>query len=297
MTQEFYHMYHRGQEGQVIFYCAIDRLVYYTLSSVLSRKYNVSILSAAYMFTHTHQTGRSSSSSVTRLYLSQLGRLYARMFNDMSGLPGRLFSPRSGLALKRTEKEIRTNLAYLANNSVEKRLFGHCWQDRWNFVAYAGSPFPFSEPLVRRTASRRLRTALAIVQGEYQRGEYLDYILLLRLFTGLSPKETQQLIDAIISIYTFIDYEAAVGFYGSYEKMILAFDSNTGAEYGFTEAWEPPSDIPYQQMCGLARKMGFNLAEKKFLRTCPPELFAAFLRDTEATPYQIRRFLHLSDID
>ena len=264
-----YHMYHRGMDGQVIFYCAIDRLVYYTLSSVLSRRYGIHMISAAYMFTHTHQLGRAPSPEIVREYEYQLGWYYARAFNQASGRRGCLFSHSAGFAAKRTEKDIRTNLAYLANNSVEKRLFNHCWEDRWTFVAYAGSPSPFSEPLVRKKASRRLRSALKIIESEYLLREYLDYALLFRLFSGLSQKETQQLIDAIILIYQIIDYEASVSFYGSYEKMILAFDSNTGSEYGFTEAWEPPSDIPYRQMCRIVHRQGFNLVEKNSCRPLP----------------------------
>lgn len=281
--------------GQVIFYCVIDRLVYYTLSSILSRKYGIQVISAAYMFTHTHQLGRALSQEIVREYEYQLGWHYARAFNQASGRRGCLFSHSAGFTVKRSEKEIRTNLAYLANNSVEKRLFKHCWEDRWNFVAYAGSPYPFSKPLVKKTASRRFRNALKIIESEYLRSEYLDHALLLRLFSGLPPKETQQLIDAIIQIYQFIDYEAAVSFYGSYEKMLLAFDSNTGSEYGFTEAWEPPSDIPYRQMCRIVRQRGLNLVEKEFLHAPSSDLILDLMRGSDASSYQIRRFLHMPE--
>ncbi len=292
---DYCHMYHRGMAGQVIFYCVIDRLVYYTLSSILSRKYGVQVISAAYMFTHTHQLGRALSPETVREYEYRLGWYYARAFNQASGRRGCLFSHSAGFAVKRTEKEIRTNLAYLANNSTEKRLFRHCWEDRWNFVAYTDSPCPFSNPLVKKTSSRRLRNALKIIEGEYLRSEYLDYALLLRLFSGLSPKELQQLIDAIILIYQFIDYEASVSYYGSYEKTLLAFDSNTGSEYGFTEAWEPPTDIPYRQMCRIVRQQGFNLVEKEFLRAPSSDLIMDLMRGSDATPYQIRRFLHMPE--
>ena len=290
-----YHMYHRGFDGQVIFYCAIDRLVYYSLCSILSRKFGVKILSLAEMFTHTHQLGVVSSLALAKSYEYQVGWYYARAFNEVSKRKGALFARSAGFALKRTEKDIRTSLAYLANNSYEKQLVRHCWEDRWNFVAFANSPSPYSDPLVRKRASTRLRHALRIVEVEAAQSQFLNHRLLFRLFSGLSPAEVQQLIDAIIVIYGFIDYDAVIRFYGSYEKMILSFDANTGSEYGLKEVWEPPSDLPYRQMCRIVRGEGYSLLEKDFLRSIPDELILALMRGCNATPYQIRRFLHLPD--
>ena len=59
----------------------------------------------------------------------------------------------------------------------------------------------------------------------------LTYIILERLFRDLENREKNQLTDYIISKYNCIDYDRLISFYGSYDKMCLAFASNQGSEY------------------------------------------------------------------
>ncbi len=294
---EFYHIYQRGMNGQVIFYCNLDRLVYLTIQSVLARRYDIKLLSTVYMFTHTHELARAPSLLRQKAYTREKACLYTREFNRIRGGTGSLFAPKSGSAPKRTEKQIRTNLAYLANNPCEKQLCRSCVDDRWSFIAYAGSPHPYSEPIALRNASRRLRSGIGVVKGEYLRNTYLSHRLLVRLFDGLDPVEVQQLTDMIIRVYSPVDYDAAIRYFGTYEKMVTAFDANAGSEYDLTEIWEPHNDIPYVRMVRVLRKMGYSMLTKDFLRSPPVKLVRTLLGATGGSPYQVRKFLHLPDPD
>lgn len=47
----------------------------------------------------------------------------------------------------------------------------------------------------------------------------------------LSEKETEQFVDHVIKIYLPFDYEELISYYGSYDNMITAMNSNTGSEH------------------------------------------------------------------
>ena len=47
----------------------------------------------------------------------------------------------------------------------------------------------------------------------------------------MNRKEKAQIIDYVISKYNFLDYDALINLYGSFEKAMIAVDSNAGAEY------------------------------------------------------------------
>lgn len=49
--------------------------------------------------------------------------------------------------------------------------------------------------------------------------------------SGLSARELQQYTDYAIRMYNPVDYYAVIRYYGSYDKMLTAINSNTGSEY------------------------------------------------------------------
>ena len=116
------------------------------------------------------------------------------------------------------------------------------------------------------------------------------------MFGRLSKEECNQLTDYIIAKYSIIDYQTAISFYGSYEKMITAIHSNTGSEYEIKERNTGKRDDVYSKITSILMNTGrfkdihdvLSLnAEKKI------ELFSYLLGKTEATPHQIAKYLRV----
>lgn len=68
------------------------------------------------------------------------------------------------------------------HNSVERHLCTKTEEYRWDFVAYAVTNHPFSDPLVVRRASYAMKKALSVVKARYAEGKYLKYKLIQNLF-------------------------------------------------------------------------------------------------------------------
>ena len=116
------------------------------------------------------------------------------------------------------------------------------------------------------------------------------------MFARLNNDESQQLTDYIISKYSVIDYQAAIDYYGCYEKMLMAFHSNTGNEYDIKESFNGKRDDVYQKMTSILMGTGrfkdihdvLGLkAEEKI------DIFNYLNGKTEATPSQIANFLQM----
>ena len=161
---------------------------------------------------------------------------------------GHLFNRPFGSAPKKDSKAVRTNIIYIGNNPVERKLCVNAEEYRWNYLAYAKSTHPFSEKLVIRKASWAMKKAIKEVKGEYRRGKPLSYALLQRLFDTLDQKEKRQLVDFIITTYSVIDYEYAAGFFDGYENMIKAMSYTVGKEYDIKEVNVGRSDACYQEI-------------------------------------------------
>ena len=87
----------------------------------------------------------------------------------------------------------------------------------------------------------------------------LTYEVLDNLFDSLAIKEKQQLVDLIINEYAIVDFRQAISFYGDYDKMLIAFASNTGSEYEISEPFDPHSGQAYRKMADyLARDNRFK---------------------------------------
>ena len=90
--------------------------------------------------------------TVAGIFMRDATRWYALLFNKYYGRKGSVFTPRFGSASKVGDKKVRTAIAYLYNNPVERKICVRAEAYRWNFLAYAGR-YPFG--LRRRTCRTR----------------------------------------------------------------------------------------------------------------------------------------------
>lgn len=288
------HSYHRGIDGNILFYCVRDRLVYYTLFMTLALKARIKVYGLTLMFNHTHSLTDPGSIRDLESFHANLARQYTGAVNRYSGREGPLFAP-FRWAVKKGGKAIRSCIIYIANNSAEKSIVRFAEQDRWTFVAYADTPFPFSEPPRLRFASRKYRKAVALINARHKNALPLDYAYLNLVFDGLSPLETEQATDYIIALYRKGVFADAASFFEGQDTMRLAIRSNVGKEYDLAEVYEQESDLAYVKMCRFLARRGFDLAAREFLRADQAAALLPELQQTTgASLDQLRRFLHLS---
>ena len=293
--EAFEHVFQRAKQYRVIFYSSEDRLVFYTIFSIMAWRYGVSVLALALMYNHYHTLFKSVLPKVRALFIGTVTSTYAKAFNRDSGHKGALFEKAYGNALKLGEKKVRTTVSYCYNNSSEKRLVVRAEQDRWNFLAYIDNDHPFSEPIILEKASARLRAALKEVDAHVADHAYLRYGCIRRLFGGLSVREKEQLTDYIISRYLPIDKELLLSFYKDYDSMVMAINSNTGSEYDIREEYRNDSDEPYTQMIKMLSASSFASNPHRILSASPEKkarIASVLRRTTSAQEYQIGRFLH-----
>jgi hypothetical protein len=105
---------------------------------------------------------------------------------------------------------------------------------------YRQSP-PFSEPIDKKKASKKLLLSMDAADRYHNRNEYLDYPVIRKMFDGLDEVEHEQLLDHIISLYLPVDREKLLEYYKSYEDMVIAINANTGSEYDIDEFFDPES--------------------------------------------------------
>ena len=290
------HCYNKTIDGFLIFYSVSDYLVFFTLLCVLAPRFNVVIVAVALMPDHFHLSVIVESWSGLWRFLQQLQSMFVKEHNVTCYRKGSLFHSPFGSAPKMTDKQVRTNLAYVANNPVEMHLVQNAEEYRWTFLAYAVSDNPFSKPISRSRASQKMKIALAIVDSTYASAKHLRYPILQKQFASLTKEEGLQLIDYIITKYSVIDYSAAISYYGSYEKMLMAIHSNTGSEYDIKETFIGKRDDVYAKMTTMLMStcrfrdiheiISLNADEKI-------KIFNYLNGKTEATPRQIAKYLHI----
>lgn len=256
LEDEVHHIYQRTVKRFNIFYDLEDYLVYYTIFSIASRQYDMIVLGLCLMFDHIHMLIKPEAKITMSEFVRQVTSMFAREQNNEAGRKGSLFQARFGSAPKRGMKLLRTAIAYLFNNPVEKRLCDRAEEYRWSFLAYAISTNPFSDPLIIRHTSRTLKSAIREVDFAESQDRHLRYCQLKRMLRTLDEKERQQLVDHIISIYNPFDYDEIIKCYGSYEDMLIAINSNTGSEYDIKEDRYRFSDIEYIRMGKILHDMG-----------------------------------------
>jgi len=292
----FEHIYIRSINQFIIFYTMEDRLVYYTVFAVMAKRYGVTVLALALMFDHIHHLIKTISRELYGKFIGVTTSTFAMAYNRDSGRKGPLFQKAYGNSAKRRDKDIRNCIAYNYNNSVEKLLFNRAEQDRWNLLAYIDNPHPFSAPIDRKTASKKLLMSMDAVVLFQGRNEFLDYPVVRRLFEGLVPEEREQLLDFIIYLYLPIDKESLLGFYKSYDAMVLAINSNTGKEHDMNEIYDPESHQDFARMLNLTRRSSFA-ADPRSIILAPDELkwkiVKTFMDRAGASLNHAKRFLHL----
>lgn len=229
------HIYQRGLNMSVIFYSVKDILVFYTILYVLKKKYKITVLGVVFMYNHYHLLIKAKSQEVVSCFMRDLETTYSKEFNKDTGIKGHVFEPRYGLSNKKWDKKQREAAAYLYNNPVEKQLSARAVEYRWNFLAYAVSNHPFSDKLVIRKASTQLKKCLQEVRFMFNHGDFLNYTVLKNCFKRLARNEINQIVDFILTTYNVVDYNETISLYGSYEKMLITFDSNTGSDHDMKE--------------------------------------------------------------
>lgn len=296
IKEQMNHTYQRSVSGFNIFYEVEDYLVYYTIFSVMSRRYGMVVYGLCLMIDHIHTLTSTSSCKTFSKFMSNVAIQFVKEYNRYHNRVGPLFSECFGSAPKAGLKLLRTAIAYLFNNPVERLLCKRAQEYRWNFLAYAASDNPFSDPLVLKKASRRLRRALKEVDGTLKRNEYMTYVQLKRMFVGMDARETNQLIDYIIVRYNIIRYEdLTTKCYDGYENMLMAINSNAGSEYEVQELRYGRSDAEYRYLYKYVHEKGFKDAgevislpsDSKF------KLMVDMMNETSVSKLQICKFLHL----
>lgn len=291
------HTYQRAVSGFNIFYEVEDYLVYYTIFSVMSRRYGMVVYGLCLMIDHIHTLTSTSSCMTFSKFMSNVAIQFVKEYNRYHNRVGPLFSECFGSAPKAGLKLLRTAIAYLFNNPVERLLCKRAQEYRWNFLAYAASDNPFSDPLVLKKASRRLRRALKEVDGTVKRNEYMTYVQLKRMFVGIDAREKNQLIDYIIVRYNVIRYDdLTTKCYDGYENMLMAINSNAGSEYEVQELRYGRSDAEYRYLYKYVHKKGFKDAGEVISLPSDSKykLMVDMMNETSVSKLLICKFLHFA---
>lgn len=294
-AENIYHLYLKTLDGRLLFYTRSDYLVFYTIFSTTASTTNLQILGLCLMFDHIHILVRcpgdfSELKRFVRLFTSR----YTTHYNTVAGITGRLFNSPIGIAPKCGNKLVRTAIAYLYNNPVERKLCRRAEDFRWNFLAYASSHDPFSINNNSRQMSIHLKKAFRLIDWFNSRQTPLTHNFLQNLSLKLSQKEMECITDYIIATYSPINYKELVSYYGSYDNMLLAINSNTGSEYDIREDFVAISDKPYIHMAKIAASTGSCSTPNKVLRLTTDEkidLVKVFLWKASASVRQIGKFL------
>jgi len=291
------HVYQRADDWGVIFYTDADRLVYYTTCCVMARKYSVRVLAASIMYTHIHQSLTAPNMHVLSKYVQDATSSFARQYNHHWHRVGALFHRDFGRSWKRTDKEIRNNLAYVFNNHVEKQLCHRAEDIRWSFLAYANSKHPFSEKLDFGKASSKLARAMKMVARRSEENAILKYRHINELFSGLDKREAEQLTDYIVVKYGLIDYDASISCFGGYEKATDAFASMTGGDYKIAEEFVVHPDTWYVNLVAAARDGKYLNRIYALPHSEKAAKYSQLVELTGAPDELVGKFLHYSTVN
>lgn len=290
------HCYQRTADRGVLFYSCFDHLAYFSQYCTMARKYGIQVLALCQMPDHVHDSVIADHKRDLEKFKQDTNSWYAMKWNDRYGLHGQVFEQSFGSSPKRGEKKGCSNLVYVGNNPVERRLVEKAEQYRWNYLAYAVTDHPFSKKLVIRDASWPLQKAVKEVKAHFKAGNPLYLSQLERIFALLGQEEKQQLIDFIISTYNCIDYAAAIRYFGNYDNMLIAMHATTGSEYDLREVFIGKSDAPYGQMTSFLLDNHYVKDIHDILSLSVDEKYELFLqlRQVVNAPGElIFKFLHL----
>lgn len=289
-----HHLYMKGKNWWGIFYRIEDCIMYFTTFSVFARRSEMVFVAFSIMFNHTHATTLDETKQRITLFQRQVGVSTAHTYNREYGRKGQLWHHSYGSSLKIAIKRIMSNVAYVFNNSVAGKMNRRAIENRWTLLAYYKNNHPFSEPIVREKCSSNMRRAIKLVDISYENDEPLNYAIQRRLYAGLNKKEKAQIVDYIIAKYNFLDYEALISLYGSFENAIIAVDSNAGAEYDLED--DTGDHSCYMKMLLITRQLFPNIKKlnvEKLSEEQKGKLTKVFYANMNVKPENIRKFLHL----
>ena len=293
----FYHIYQKSADGSLVFYTVRDHLMFFMVFCLAAKKHGIEVIGLCQMPDHTHGLVRSVPAFTLSAFVSEYTRNFAVAYNEWYGRSGSVFSHGFGRALKTGDKAIRTATAYLYNNPVEKWICKKAPNYQWNYLAYYGSSFPFSERIIFHNARLALRNAIRTIRFEYNSGRAISYEMMELFLKELRPEEIHYLIDYIIKTYNCIDYESLLSRYESYESMVKAFSSMTVKEYDIKEEFTPGSDLAYSKIHKCLISMFPNNSLREIL-AWPTEkreiLFRRILKLTNASERQTAKYLRLT---
>ena len=293
---ECLHIYQRTIGGVNVFYDREDFLVFFTVFSVISKLYSVTVLELCLMIDHIHILLSSDIMSEVSAFIRHYTSLFVHLYNQDSGRTGPLFHKSFGSAPKKGSKKIRSTIVYIGNNPVEKNLCAEAPFYRWNFLAYTQNDFPYSQYIQPSKCPPRIRVILKEVRDTYAKNSYLSYAQLRRMFDKLSVQESEYVTDYIVKTYYPFDSEALLSFYDTYEDMISAMKSTAGSDHDIKEKYYAGSDCVYRDMLKVVRdEMCLQPARKVIVLNKDSKFDADFLlqRKTTATTMQISKFLHM----
>lgn len=112
-----------------------------------------------------------------------------------------------------------------------------------------------------------------------------------------TTNELCQLTDYIISQFNCINYQALESYYADFGNLLIAVHSNTGSEYNIKEIVTSESDKVYNHLSQTVKKMtGYTDMTKVLALPDEDKKRIAWIlsAETNATPRQISKFLHIS---
>lgn len=204
------HVYQRTLNGFNIFYDIEDYLVFFSIFAKVSEKYRIRIVGLCIMIDHLHYLIDADSEEEVWRFVSHFTSVFVKMYNEDVGRKGSLFESPFGRAWKKGPKKIRTSVAYVLNNPVERGLCRRMEEYRWNFMAYATDSNPFSSRVRLSDSSKAFRNAVKEIDRVSDSGSWLNFTQVRRLFSRLSEEDRKRLADHIITCYNPIDYSYAV---------------------------------------------------------------------------------------
>ncbi len=285
------HVYQRTHWGFNLFYSAEDFLVFYTIVSIQVKKTGICLLGMCLMIDHIHLLLSADNLETMSRFISAYTSLYAREFNTRTGREGPLFESPYGCAVKLDLKKIRSSIAYLYNNPVEKHLCKKAEQYRWNFLSYYELPFRMGHS----SYSRKLKRSMNIVEDSYKKGRYLNYRLLYKIMEGLDINEKNGLREHIIRTFFPFEKNRLISYYGSYRSMLTAINSNTGSEYDIPETNWCKSDKPYREILSYIKRTGIEDMHTILTMSLEDKyrIMSLLQKNTSASSIQIMKFLHI----
>lgn len=216
--------------------------------------------------------------------------VFSRMYNNRYRRHGQLLQKTYGWAVKRNDKSIRTCIAYINNNPLEKQVCTKAIDYFWNPLRMLNSRYSLP-PM--NSIGPRIRNILKEIDLLCSRNEHLSYKLVNSFLKTKSKSTRNLIINYIIYKYCFIDEELLLSFYKGFHEMVESFDYNTGSEYDIHEDHEHDDYKEYyaaikQLQSEIDLYSIFNLTGEQKI-----SLYNLLLRETNANRVQIERLLHL----